>query len=171
MSPKLRIVVVLAICVVSLDQLSKLAVEWYVSPYDPVRVIPGFFSITHSRNPGAALGLFRDILPVGVFVALTCAALALIFSFYRSIRDDDRLSATALGLIFAGAVGNLIDRVWRGEVVDWVQFDLGLFIFPDFNVADSAIVIGVGLLLLDFFAFGETGEDAEAPEEASEEAG
>jgi len=170
-SPKLRIVLVLAICVVPLDQLTKLAVEWYVSPYDPVRVIPGFFSITHSRNPGAALGLFRDLLPVSVFVVLTCAALALIYSFYRSIRADDRLSATALGLIFAGAVGNLADRLWRGEVVDWAQFDLGLFIFPDFNVADSAIVIGVGLLLLDFFALGEAEEDPEGPKEASEEPG
>ncbi len=170
MSPKLRIVLVLAVCVVSLDQLSKLVVEWYVPLYDSVRVIPGFFSITHSRNPGAALGLFRD-LPVGVFVVLTGAALALIYSFYRSIRPDDRLSATALGLIFAGAIGNLIDRVWRGEVVDWAQFDLGLFIFPDFNVADSAIVMGVGLLLLDFFALGDPEPDPEGPKEASEEPG
>ena len=161
-SPKLRIVVVLAIVIIPLDQLTKLAVDSWVSPLDPVRVIPGFFSITHSRNPGAALGLLRGV-PVWVFIALTAAALALIYSFYRSIRADDRISSTALGLIFAGAVGNLVDRVWRGEVVDWAQFDLGLFIFPDFNVADSAIVIGVGLLLLDFFSPGEpTPHDAVA---------
>ena len=153
-SPKLRIVLVLALVIIPLDQLTKLAVDTWVSPLDPVRVIPGFFSITHSRNPGAALGLFRGV-PVWVFNALTGAALALIYSFYRSIREDDRLSSTALGLIFAGAVGNLVDRVWRGEVVDWAQFDLGLFIFPDFNVADSAIVIGVGLLLLDFLRVDE----------------
>ena len=153
-SPKLRIVLLLAIVIIPLDQLTKLAVDAWVSPLDPVRVIPGFFSITHSRNPGAALGLFRGV-PVWVFIALTGAALALIYSFYRSIRADDRLSSAALGLIFAGAIGNLVDRVWRGEVVDWAQFDLGLFIFPDFNVADSAIVIGVGLLLLDFFSLGE----------------
>ena len=159
MSPKLRIVLIMAVVVIPLDQLSKLAVVEWVSQYDPIVVIPGFFSITQSRNPGAALGLFRDVLPVWVFIALTGAALVLIASFYRSIRDDDRLSSTALGLIFAGAIGNLIDRVLRGWVVDWAQFDLGLFIFPDFNVADSAIVIGVGLLLLDFFALAEGAED------------
>lgn len=163
MSSKLRIVLLLALVILPLDQLSKLAVETWVSPLDPVHVIPGFFSITHSRNPGAALGLFRDVLPVGVFIALTGAALALIFSFYRSIREDDRLSSSALGLIFAGAIGNLADRVWRGEVVDWAQFDLGLFVFPDFNVADSAIVIGVILLLLDFFALGRPAEAEEEP--------
>jgi signal peptidase II len=160
-SPKLRIVLVLALVIVPLDQITKLAVETWVSPFDPISVIPGFFSITHSRNPGAALGLFRDVLPVWVFVALTGAALALIWSFYRSIREDDRLSSAALGLIFAGAIGNLTDRVWRGEVVDWAQFDLGLFVFPDFNVADSAIVIGVCLLLLDFFALGRETSDLE----------
>jgi len=161
-SPKLRIVLILAAIVIPLDQATKLWVETSVVPWEPIRVIPGFFAITHSRNPGAALGILRN-LPVGVFVATTGAALALIYSFYRSIRPDDRLSSTALGLIFAGAIGNLIDRVWRGEVVDFLQFDLGLFVFPDFNVADSAIVSGVALLLLDFFAHrGAEGAEPES---------
>jgi signal peptidase II len=77
-------------------------------------------------------------------------ALVMIGSFFRRIEPNDRLSAVSLGLIVSGALGNLIDRVARGgEVVDFLQFNLGLFVFPDFNVADSAIVIGVVLLLLD----------------------
>jgi len=76
-------------------------------------------------------------------------ALGLIGSFFRQIDEHDRLSAFSLGLIVSGALGNLTDRVFRGEVIDFLQFDFGLFVFPDFNLADSAIVIGVGLLLLD----------------------
>ena len=67
----------------------------------------------------------------------------------KRIDPADKLSAVALGLIISGAFGNLFDRLVRHEVIDWAQFNLGLFIFPDFNVADSAIVIGVALLLLD----------------------
>ena len=86
----------------------------------------------------------------------------------RQVAPGDRLSASALGLIVSGALGNLIDRVARQEVVDFLQFDLGLFVFPDFNVADSAIVIGVGLLLLDVI----TSEAEEsAPSEPEPEAG
>ncbi len=148
MTPKLRTLLVLVVLVVPLDQLTK---SWVAAsiPYGGwVDVIPGFFKITHARNPGAALGLAPDV-PVAVFIVLTFVALGLIASFYRRLEPDDRLSAVSLGLILAGALGNLIDRVWHGEVVDFLQFDLGLFIFPDFNVADSAIVIGVALLLID----------------------
>ncbi len=148
MSPKLRIVLILAAVVIPLDQGIKWWIAANVSPGNPIEVIPGFFSLTHARNPGAALGLFQN-LHISVFIGLTTVALVLIWSFYRQIDAEDRLSATALGLIISGAIGNLIDRVVHQEVVDFLQFDLGLFVFPDFNVADSAIVIGVGLLLLD----------------------
>lgn len=170
MSRKLRMLVVLAAVIVPLDQLAKLWVAAHVSPLDPIRVIPGFFSITHARNPGAALGFFQDV-HVTVFIGLTVVALVLIWSFYRQIDPDDVLSGTALGLIVSGALGNLIDRVVRGEVIDFLQFDLGLFVFPDFNVADSAIVIGVGLLLLDVVA-SESEESARGePERGAEKGG
>ncbi len=148
MSPKLRALLIVVAVVLPLDQATKYWIATNVSPVDPIRVVPGFFSLTHARNPGAALGLLQDV-HVMFFIGLTVLALGLIASFYRKIDPGDRLSATSLGLVLAGALGNLIDRVTRGEVVDFLQFDLGLFIFPDFNVADSAIVIGVGLLLLD----------------------
>ena len=150
MSAKLKIVLILVLVILPLDQLSKWWIAANVSPFAPIEVIPGFFRLTHARNPGAALGFFQNV-HIGVFIALTVAALGLIWSFYRQVEDDDRLSAVSLGLIVSGAFGNLTDRVVHQEVVDFLQFDLGLFIFPDFNVADSAIVIGVGLLLLDTF--------------------
>ena len=148
MSVKLRIMAALLLVVAGADQATKWWIENNVSPFDPLVVIEGFFQLTHARNSGIALGLFQGT-HWAVFVALTSCALALIVYFYRQTPADDKLSALALGLIVGGAVGNLIDRVFRREVIDWVQFDLGLFVFPDFNVADSAIVIGVGLLLLD----------------------
>ncbi len=166
MSPKLRTVLAILAVVLPLDQLSKWWVAGNVSPYEPLVVIDGFFRITHARNPGGALGFFQDV-PVVVFIALTMVALWLVISFYRRIPPGDVLSATALGLILSGALGNLADRIRHGEVVDFLQFDLGLFIFPDFNVADSAIVIGVALLLLDVVAL-EAEHGAREPGEPRE---
>jgi signal peptidase II len=151
MSPKLRTLLILMAVIVPLDQLTKYLVVSNVehgSYVVPFAALEGFFRITHARNPGAALGLAQNV-HVYFFVALTLVALGLIISFFRRIEPHDKLSAVSLGLIVSGAMGNLLDRVVRGEVIDFLQFDLGLFIFPDFNVADSAIVIGVALLLLD----------------------
>jgi signal peptidase II len=151
MSPKLRTMLILIAVVLPLDQVSKYWVDRNVSPFAPIVVIDGFFNITHARNPGMALGLFQEV-PVAAYVVLTIAALGMILSFFRRVPPTDLLSALALGLITSGALGNLVDRVLRGEVVDFLQFDLGLFVFPDFNVADSAIVVGVALLLLEVLA-------------------
>ncbi len=158
MTPKLRILGITLAVIVPLDQLTKYWVVKSVSPWEPISVLDGLFRITHARNPGAVFGLAQG-LPVWVFVALTLVALWMIGSFYRSVEADDRKQAAALGLILSGALGNLIDRLVRGEVIDFLQFDLRLFVFPDFNVADSAIVIGVGLLLLHVLT-QQTGEKA-----------
>jgi len=151
MSPKLRTLLILLAVIVPLDQLTKYLVVTHVERGGyavPFAALDGFFRITHSRNPGAALGLAQNV-HVYFFVALTLVALVMIASFFRRIEPGDRLSAVSLGLIVSGAIGNLVDRVVRGEVIDFLQFNLGLFIFPDFNVADSAIVIGGALLLPD----------------------
>ncbi len=152
MTPKVRTLLALLAVIVPLDQLTKSLVSSSIergSYWAPIAALEGFFHITHARNPGGALGLAQGV-PVFVFVALTFVALLMIGSFFRRIAPHDRLSAVSLGLIVSGALGNLVDRVARGgEVVDFLQFNLGLFIFPDFNVADMAISIGVALLLLD----------------------
>ena len=162
MSPRIRLLLAITPAIVLLDQLTKAWITANVQPHRPIDVIEGFFKITHARNPGAALGLFQGA-PWWVFVVLTCVAVGLIAHYYRQIRPDDKLSGTALALILGGAFGNLIDRVRQHEVVDFLQFDLGLFIFPDFNVADSAIVVGVGLLLLDA-VITESEQSAPAPD-------
>ncbi len=148
LSPKLYTLAAVLTVIVPLDQLTKYWVATHVSPWEPITIIDGLFQITHARNPGGVFGLAQE-LPVWIFVLLAVAALWLIGSFYRSLEAGDQRQALSLGLILAGALGNLIDRLARGEVIDFLQFDLGLFVFPDFNVADSAIVIGVGLLLLE----------------------
>ena len=171
MTQKLRIILIVGLVVTPLDYLTKIWVETHVPVGGWINVIDGFFRLTHARNSGAALGILPE-LPWWVFVVLTSIALGLVVSFYRQIGADDRLSASALGLILAGAIGNLIDRVFRHEVVDFLQFDLGLFIFPDFNVADSAICVGVALLMLDFIASEGQGEDgASSPESDSSKEG
>ncbi len=148
MTPKLRTVLIAAAVVLPLDQLTKWWVATNIPRYGRIDVIEGFFAITHARNTGAAFGLGQG-WPMGIFIGLTVVALVMIWRFYRQVEPGDRLSALSLGLIVSGALGNLVDRLWHREVIDFLQFDLQLFVFPDFNVADSAIVIGVALLLLD----------------------
>lgn len=152
MTPKMRTLLAVIAVIVPLDQITKSLVVANVergSYWAPIASLDGFFRITHARNPGAALG-FAQGLPVWVFVIMTTIALVMVYSFFRKLEPHDRLSAVSLALIISGALGNVIDRIARdGEVVDFLQFNLGLFVFPDFNVADMAISIGVALLLLD----------------------
>jgi signal peptidase II len=168
MSPKLRTLCWLVAVIVPLDQITKYVVAANIPYGSGIDVIDGFFRITHARNPGAALGLAQGA-PIWVFIGLTLVALLMIGSFFRKVAPTDRLSAFALGLIVSGALGNQIDRVWHREVIDFLQFDLQLFVFPDFNVADSAIVIGVALLLLDVVT-QETEQSVAGPPDPSRDA-
>jgi signal peptidase II len=143
----------LAGAVFAVDRLTKWIIETRVSAFDNHVVIPGFFEIVHSQNSGAAFGLFaestsewRTVLLVGFSVV---ALLALIVMLWRTARLD-RKTAIALALILGGAMGNVFDRVRWGTVTDFLLFYIGSYPWPAFNAADSAIVIGSGLLLLDF---------------------
>jgi signal peptidase II len=108
------------------------------------------------RNPGAAFSLFAEApaeIRAPFFIGTTLIAIGLIISFFRKLSPGDRLSALALGLILGGAVGNLLDRLIYGAVVDFLRLQLWVgYSWPDFNVADSSIVIGVALLVLELFA-------------------
>jgi signal peptidase II len=165
MPPKLKVFLGAGLGTLALDQLSK---EWVIRTLfygDHRTVIDGFFYLTHVRNPGAAFSLFattpepyRKIF----FLTTGVLALAMVFSFYRQLAPGERLSALALGSILGGACGNLLDRVRHGEVIDWIRFELWSgYQWPDFNFADSFIVIGVGLLILELFA--SEGEELAAP--------
>ena len=156
MMPKTSIFVGASLVSVLLDQATKLAVAANLSFSDRIPVINDFFYITHARNPGAAFGLFGDA-PVAIrltlFIGITIVALGMVVNFYRKLAPGDRFSALSLGMILGGAAGNLIDRVFRGEVVDFLHFRLwGGYQWPDFNLADSFIVVGVAFLVIELLA-------------------
>jgi signal peptidase II len=156
MAPKYRIGLTVFLISLALDILSKYLIKENLTYSDRIPVIEGFFYLTHVRNTGAAFGLFQNV-PVEIsqkfFVGVTVVAIAIILQFFRKLAPGDRLSAVALGLVLGGAVGNLIDRVWLGEVVDFLHFILwGGYVWPDFNLADTWIVVGVSLLVLELLA-------------------
>ena len=142
----------LAAVVFVLDRATKWIVETRVSALDTYRVIPGFFDIVHSQNRGVAFGLFNNSTSewrTGLLVMFSAAALALVSAMLWSARRMNRLTAIGLSLILGGAAGNVFDRVAWGRVTDFLEFYIGAYHWPTFNLADSAIVIGSGLLLLD----------------------
>lgn len=134
--------------VLVLDQLSKWLVLRALDPLDPVAVTP-FFNLVLVWNRGVTFGMFREAGAWGPWL-LTAAALAIGgFLVYWLRRETRPLARIALWLVLAGAVGNVIDRVRFGAVVDFLDFHVSGYHWPAFNVADSAIVIGAGLILLD----------------------
>ena len=164
MPPKTRVFVAASLVSVLLDQATKLTVDANLSFSDRIPVIENFFYITHARNPGAAFGLFGDapvVIRLTMFIGITLIALGMVVSFYRKLAPGDRFSALSLGLILGGARGILIDRIFRGEVVDFLHFRLwGGYQWPDFNLADSFIVVGVAFLVIELLAAeGESRED------------
>jgi signal peptidase II len=137
--------------VVLLDQATKLLVLAKLPLYHSIPVVQGFFNLTHIRNPGGAFGFMatgsqglRNLLFVGVSII----AMGLIVYFYRSTPRTYPYLAAALAMIFGGAVGNLIDRLRFGEVVDFLDVYLGAHHWPAFNAADSAITVGVTIFIL-----------------------
>lgn len=138
-----------------LDWITK---QWVISKIhygDRIEVIPGFFDLTHVRNPGGAFSFFADgpfEQRMLFFVGTTCIAIVLLLLFYRRLPPDDRISALALGIILGGAIGNLIDRITLGEVIDFLDVHLwGGYTWPTFNIADSSIVVGVAFLIAQVF--------------------
>jgi len=169
MASKLRIALLTFTASLSLDVLTKYLVTRNLVFSDKIEVVEGFFYLTHVRNPGAAFGLFATWAEgwrLGFFIGISILALGIVVSFFRKLAPGDRLSALALGFISGGAVGNLIDRVVRHEVVDFLHFKLWQgYSWPDFNLADSFIVVGVGLLVLELLASeGESRAGAEGNE-------
>jgi signal peptidase II len=156
MTPKFRVALIAFVVSFVLDMGTKLAVDANLTFSDRIPVIDGFFYITHVRNTGAAFGLFSDapqIPRLTFFIAVSLVAVGIIISFYRKLSPGDRLAALALGMILGGAFGNLVDRIFRQEVVDFIHFRLWRgYSWPDFNIADTTIVIGVGLLVLELLA-------------------
>ena len=142
--------------VFALDRITKIIIKTHLSVWDSVRVIPGFFNIIHTENPGVAFGLFADSsspFRALVLIGLSAAVLVLItYVLIRSPKQGEKynwLTRIALALVLGGAFGNLYDRVVHGAVTDFVEVYADGHYFPAFNVADSAITIGAALLIID----------------------
>jgi signal peptidase II len=140
----------IAVIVLLLDRIAKWAVASNIALHDSVVVIPGFFRLTHVQNTGAAFGLFAESSAqwkVGALVSFSVLALVVVTALLW--RNGHALTTTTIGLslILGGAMGNLWDRMVSGHVVDFLDFYVGSYHWPAFNVADSAIVIGAILLV------------------------
>ena len=147
--------VLLALLVLFLDQLSKGLIETSQALYASRPVIPGFLSFTHVRNSGVAFGLFANQgsgrLGAIVLTPLGLAALGIVGLYFWRTPSADRLLLAALGAIMGGAVGNLLDRIGSGGVTDFIDVYVGTHHWHTFNIADSAITIGIGLMVIDLF--------------------
>ena len=142
----------IALLVVLLDRATKWVVAKHISLHDGIQVIPGFFRITHVENRGAAFGLFADSpaqWKIAMLVLFSIVALIVVTALLW--RNSHAMTSTGIGLalILGGAVGNLWDRLLTGRVVDFLLFYIGQYQWPAFNVADSAIVCGAGLLVIE----------------------
>ena len=134
------------------DQATKLYIHGSMALYQSMPVVEGLFNITYLRNRGAAFSFLADAswrLPF--FIVITLIACCVIGVVMLKLRQDQKLAQVALAMIFSGAVGNLIDRVRIGEVIDFLDVYWKSYHWPAFNVADSLICVGVALMVIDMF--------------------
>lgn len=172
MSRKNIIFLCVLLAVVLLDQASKWWVEHNLAyRVADLEIIPGFLSLVHAQNPGAALGILRNFpLRVWLFIGFTIVAIVIILNMQRQLDAKLRFLPTVLALICGGALGNGIDRVTQGTVTDFIRVYtesprlsgvlvswFGTAEYPSFNVADSALVVGVGLFIVHYL-FLDDGE-------------
>lgn len=136
--------------VVILDQITKAAILINLPLHHSISVIPGFFNLTHIHNPGGAFGFMANqssSLRSVIFLLVSILAIGLVYYFYKNTPKTHTWLATGFALIFGGAIGNLIDRIRFGKVVDFLDFYVGNYHWPAFNVADSAITVGIAIFL------------------------
>lgn len=157
MRPSLRIALPLAGAVLALDQATKLLVQATIAPREAIPLIPGYFDLVHVLNLGAAFG-FLNQEDLGwqrwFFIAASLLACGVIFWLLHSEEGNSRLGASGLGLVLGGALGNLVDRVRTGLVVDFLDFHVDAWHWPAFNVADMGISCGVLLLIASMYGQG-----------------
>ncbi len=156
-APARRLEIWLPILVVAIDQLTKAAVRATLPLHESVTVLPGFIDFTHVRNSGAAFGILNGVdFPFKTILIAVIATSALIGvgMYAASLAHHQLVARLGLALIIGGAAGNLIDRVIAGSVVDFVDVYWRTYHFWAFNVADSAISIGVAIMILDMLGVG-----------------
>lgn len=158
----------IAAMIFALDRVTKLWIEGTVSLWDSYHVIPGFFNIVHTKNKGAAFGMFAESdSPFRTALLIAVSFSVLLFIMYVILRpgksgfSGSTLTTIGLALVMGGALGNIYDRVLHGEVTDFLEFYSGAWRFAAFNIADSAISVGAGLLILDMW---RTRKQTDAPQ-------
>ena len=140
--------------VVALDRITKFYIEHLLNAWSSIPVVPGLFRIVHTENPGAAFGFLADgnsFLRASVLIGISTAVMIFVASalWSRSGSFTGAWTRFGLALILGGAIGNLLDRILRGTVTDFLEVYSGSWSFPAFNVADSAITIGSVILLIE----------------------
>ena len=148
----MRILFFLSVPLYALDQFTKYLVLRFIDPAEPRTIIANFFALVHVTNSGAAFGSFKN--NNGFFIALSFVALVIIMALLMRHAPRDRWQRVALGLLLAGVLGNLTDRLLHGHVIDFLLFDLHLPFahpWPAFNVADSCICIAVACFIVHSF--------------------
>lgn len=131
---------IIALSVIAADRFSKWICQSYLQPVGSVPVIKGIFHLTYVQNRGAAFGILQD--KMWFFIPATVIVLAVILHLLAKTKTDSRAMRVSLAMIAGGAIGNLLDRIWLGYVVDFLDFR----VWPVFNIADSCIVVGAVLL-------------------------
>jgi signal peptidase II len=151
---KLFILALVGGSVLVLDQISKAYINHAFILHESLPIIPDLFSITYVRNPGAAFGLFAgksSLFRTAFFSGVSLVALSFLGIMIYQVPKDDRWQTVSLSLLLGGAMGNIIDRIRMGEVIDFLDFYIGTYHWPAFNVADSAITVGVTFLMLHLY--------------------
>ena len=138
----------ISLCIVAMDQVAKQVAEAQLTPHQAVNLLP-FFDWYLTYNAGAAFSLLADAggWQRWLFTIIAIVISVVIVQWIMNLPADDRLTALSLSLILGGAIGNLIDRVMLGHVIDYIQVWLGSYPFPAFNIADAAISVGAALLI------------------------
>jgi signal peptidase II len=143
---KYYLLLAVAVLVVIIDQVSKYIIVAHIGLYESITVIPGFFNIVHVQNPGAAFGLFSQQAPMIrniVLIGASVIAMGVILYLFHQTPATYPLLSAGFALILGGAAGNMIDRLRWGKVVDFIDLYIASFHWPAFNVADSAISVGM----------------------------
>lgn len=144
----------ISLAVLVLDQWTKWLVELHLGDHASLEVLPGLLNLTHVRNTGVAFGLFSahgSATGTLILTLLGMGALAFVVYYFWIVALADRMLLVALALVAGGAVGNLLDRIARGAVTDFIDFYYGTYHWHTFNVADAAISVGIGLMILGSF--------------------
>jgi signal peptidase II len=179
MKSKIRTFLIVSAVVIAIDHIAKWVVKSTMEVDQTIRVIGDLFTLYFTYNTGIAFGLFdanSSRLKMPLLVVISIIALAIILYIFFSLPKRVRLSGLAMGLIFGGAIGNMIDRIAQGRVIDFLDVDfpdiaikpLGIYLtrWPTFNVADSCVLVGIVMLLVIIVAEGGRPEPRSADEPA-----